>query len=125
MIIGSGLETIGDRAFYSCGQLNKVVSYASNPPKCEAKTFDGIDKNSCILYVPEGSISAYQEAEQWKDFLNIEKINTTNLNTVANDILDKVKINFYDLNVRKTTGLQRGMNIVKLGNAKTKKVMVK
>ena len=37
----------------------------------ENGVFDGVNKNTCVLYVPSGSKSAYQVADQWKDFINI------------------------------------------------------
>jgi len=37
-------------------------------------TFRGINKDSCILYVPKGSVDAYRKAESWKDFKNIKAI---------------------------------------------------
>ena len=36
-------------------------------------TFGGVDKQVCLLRVPKGSKEAYQSAEGWKDFLNIEE----------------------------------------------------
>ena len=36
-------------------------------------TFGGVDTQVCTLVVPKGSKEAYQSAEGWKDFLNIEE----------------------------------------------------
>lgn len=36
--------------------------------------FSYVDKNNCILYVPEGQANTYRNAEQWSDFVNIEEI---------------------------------------------------
>ncbi len=33
--------------------------------------FDGVDKSNCILTIPGGTLSFYQNANQWKDFLNM------------------------------------------------------
>jgi len=45
--------------------------------------FDGINKTTCILYVPVGSKSAYQTANQWEDFTNIVET-TTSIPTIIN-----------------------------------------
>ena len=34
--------------------------------------FDGVDKESVILYVPKGSVATYQEAEEWSNFKTIQ-----------------------------------------------------
>jgi hypothetical protein len=33
--------------------------------------FNGADRTTCILYVPQGSLDAYQQAPVWQEFLNI------------------------------------------------------
>ena len=38
---------------------------------CGRKAFDGVDKSSCTLYVPEGTLSLYQATSPWNEFLNI------------------------------------------------------
>ena len=39
-------------------------------------SFWGVDKTSCILYVPAGKTSAYKAAMYWKDFKNILELST-------------------------------------------------
>ena len=41
-----------------------------------SNNFYGINKTSCILYVPTGSKALYQAANQWKDFVNIVEFTT-------------------------------------------------
>ena len=58
----------------SCGNgLTSIYLTRSFP--VDLSTSDGVffnvNKNSCTLYVPYGSKSAYQSANQWKDFTNI------------------------------------------------------
>ena len=65
--------------------------------------FDGINKTTCILYVPVGSKSAYQTANQWEDFTNIvetttaiQNVNSSNINLYPNPTTDYFKISgFY------------------------------
>lgn len=63
-----------------------------------------VPTTTCVLQVPKGTKNAYQQADQWKDFVNIEEsqedivlgdldgscdINGTDLNILINIILGK------------------------------------
>ena len=69
--IGNSVTSIGDKAFRFCSGLTSVTCFATTPPQLDSHgVFNGVDK-SIPLYVPAGSVSAYQSAYQWKDFTNI------------------------------------------------------
>ncbi len=51
------------------GYENSAGAYVSD----NFSTFGGVDQQVCTLVVPKGSKEAYQSAEGWKDFLNIEE----------------------------------------------------
>lgn len=53
-----------------------MISYAEVPPVCGWGVFDGVNTQECILQVPEKSISAYQQADQWNEFFLIEGVPT-------------------------------------------------
>ena len=59
-----------------CINLKKLISYAEVPPICGSNVFDGVNTQECTLQVPEKSISAYQQADQWKEFSFIEGVPT-------------------------------------------------
>ena len=89
----STLRAIGDRSFMGCTSLTTInipasVDYighewvsgcplyllmaeSKTPLSVKANRFKGLDKETCILCVPEGSKAAYKSADVWKDFLNI------------------------------------------------------
>lgn len=72
---GRNVESIGQEAFSDCTNLTQLTSYAAVPPVCGTQALDDINKFSCTLKVPEGSLSAYQIANQWKDFFFMEEVN--------------------------------------------------
>ena len=77
------MTSIGNYAFYDCTGLTELVSLASIPPICDAGVFENVDKSLCTLKVPKGSKDAYSQAYGWKDFVNIEEVDVTGIETVA------------------------------------------
>lgn len=86
--------TIGDRAFYGCSEFKYIHLYESttaigasafaqcthlacifvdmlNPIKINKNVFEGVDKNACVLFVPEGKYQPYWLADVWGDFAYI------------------------------------------------------
>ena len=67
--LGSGLETIGESAFNNCSNLVEINSLATLPPVCiingiiGSYCFDGVDKNACMLNVPEGAAGDYRASD--------------------------------------------------------------
>lgn len=43
------------------------------PTVTYSATFEGVDKSSCTLVVPKGSLEAYQQAAYWDEFQNISE----------------------------------------------------
>ena len=74
--IPNSVTSIGSEAFRYCENLKKLISYAEVPPVCGSAVFYGVNKQECTLQVPEKSISAYQQADQWKEFSLIEGVPT-------------------------------------------------
>lgn len=73
LTFGSQLQSIGNEAFSDCASVTQIVSRAATPPLCGIQALDDINKWECMLFVPEGSLVAYQGAWQWKQFFFIEE----------------------------------------------------
>lgn len=71
VVISANVTTIGRAAFYECTGLRAITCLAVAPPTAEDYAFYSVDK-SIPLYVPEQSIAAYQSANQWSEFTNIQ-----------------------------------------------------
>jgi hypothetical protein len=91
----STLKTIGDRSFMGCEYLHIInipasvtnigdewlsgctlyllIAELDQPLNIEASVFSGLDKQQCILNVPQGCTEAYQTAKVWKDFPSIQE----------------------------------------------------
>ena len=70
---GTHVKTIGKEAFSDCTAVTAITSKAQTPPVCSSQALDDINKWDCVLYVPEGYASSYQNADQWKEFFFIEE----------------------------------------------------
>ena len=69
--IPNSVTSIGASAFQYCRGLNLIRCDAITPPSLGSDVFYGVNKSICKLEVPEQSISIYEAAGQWKDFLII------------------------------------------------------
>ena len=67
------MQNIGTEAFSDCTKVGEIISKAKTAPVCGSQALDDINKWDCKLYVPEGTISSYQIADQWKEFLFAEE----------------------------------------------------
>lgn len=79
--IGNSVTSIGHYAFYNCNALTSFTCLATTPPNLSGTgTFLGVWQSNIDLYVPESALSAYRNADQWKDFRSVNAY-TTNLST--------------------------------------------
>ena len=69
--IPASVMSIGSYAFYSCTGLTSITSSAQNPPTLGNNAFKNVDK-SIPVYVPAGTVEAYQAASGWSEFTNIQ-----------------------------------------------------
>lgn len=85
--IGNSVKRIGHAVFYYCISLKIITVNATTPPDCGDYVFEGVDYSSCVLVVPDESISAYKNKSPWNQFLNISEVES-----VINDNEVSVKV---------------------------------
>ena len=108
------MKTIGGKAFSGCTSMTSLISLATTPPICGNLALDDIDKWSCVLKVPESSISAYQAADGWKEFFFIESLPTA-ITEITEDGNHCNGTNVYTIGGMKVTNtgkLSKGIYIV-------------
>ena len=66
--ISSTVTTIPNYAFSGCTSLAKIICRATIVPETGDEIFEGVPSNM-IIYVPETSLSSYQSAEPWKNYI--------------------------------------------------------
>lgn len=133
--IPASVNSLGVRVFYGCVGLQKVTSANPVPPVANENTFMTIPE-TCVLYVPEGSIGAYQAATGWDYFSDVksmeEGIASIALNNIkvrlVGDIIsiegapDGAEVQIYDVGgrciyrgtARQVPVAQRGIYLIKV-----------
>lgn len=84
----STLQSIGADAFSDCNNIKTIISHATTPPVVGEQGLEDINIWECTLYVPEGSESAYQEADQWRNFF------ISPIKLATGIMLDKTEMSF-------------------------------
>jgi hypothetical protein len=89
--IPSAVKMIRREAFAFCENLNSIFAFPLLPVDLNSSldVFLGVNKNTCILYVPYGSKAAYQSANQWKDFINIVEMPDLTLSALETKVAAK------------------------------------
>ena len=68
--IGNGVTEIEMYAFENCSSLKEIHCKTTTPPRA-LPLGDNFRYDSCVLYVPSGTLNAYKATEVWKSFQNI------------------------------------------------------
>lgn len=85
--LSNKLNSIGNNAFDGDTNLNSIILKSNIPPLVGSNVFDGVNKASCILTVPNGTKTVYNRAYVWREFYNINEDLTTNLSKHQNSEL--------------------------------------
>jgi len=143
--IPNNVTSIGKRAFYNCNHLTsvtipnnvtsigeeafsgwhipEVISKIENPFNISTNTFSDHTFYNATLYVPIGTIDKYKAQEGWKRFDYIEEGAPSGITNTKIEGVNELKR--YTLDGRVIKNSHKGVNIIRMNNSKTKKVVVK
>ena len=82
--IPNSVTSIGVRAFRSCSGLRSMTCRATTPPTCEEESFNGVNV-AIPFYVPAESVNLYKQAPVWKEFFNVQVLNTEAIENVQGE----------------------------------------
>ena len=119
VVLGNSVEKISNKVFEGCYSLTSLYSLNTTPPGIGDYNFTNNQYMTTNVYVPEEALEAYQNAERWKDFWNLQGFESTGMKDVeVNGVNRNGK--YYDLRGNKLDAPKRGINIIN-----GKKVVVK
>lgn len=121
-IIPNNVTTIEATAFSNC-DISNVISLIENPFNISDDTFSKVTIYNATLYVPFGTIEKYNSRDGWKLFSSIQEGQPSNISNIT-DYEDKY-IKIYSIDGRLLYKPQKGINILKMKNGKSKKVILK
>lgn len=116
-------------AFANCQELTDFYCYNTNVPFTDPDVFKDSYIDYATLHVPAVSLDAYKAANPWKNFKEIVALTDddpkpTGVNTLkANHYV--YSANTYTIEGKLISNPQRGLNIIRMSDGTTRKVLVK
>lgn len=80
--LGASVADIGASAFANCEDLKTIYIQNSIPPKASDDTFTMQQYLDATVYVPQGSLAAYQAADVWMNFWGLQEGTFTGISGV-------------------------------------------
>lgn len=129
--IGNGIKKIDGGAFMSCGEnayingtrgIKEFYCMAESAPYAHAGAFTSSYIENATLYVPANAVDNYLNATTWKNFGSIVATEVTGINENINFKSNKKT---YSINGQELVTPQTGINIIRMSEGTTKKVVVK
>lgn len=77
--IPAAVKSIGEAAFTGCDKMTLVKSLITMPTAIDDNTFDAAVYATATLIVPYGTKARYASTDGWRNFVNIEEMEVTEL----------------------------------------------
>ena len=139
--IPESVDTICSAAFSGCLGLVLIVCESTTAPKVESDAFGSLTGSYTYLVVPDNAVDEYKAHPVWgkfqvmgyTEFENMFQEPTTYASPFGGDDADAIRSTnsdawtseVYDLSGRRLNTSQRGLNIIRMSDGTTRKVMVK
>ena len=119
----STLTEVGRGAFMGCSALTSLRVDAMTSPTAYVNSFIDVDVEACTLYVPKGAVDTYRAAPYWQDFLHITDEPAVGIGEALTTTQPKV-VGRYTTDGRPATASQRGVQVWRMSDGTTRKVIV-
>lgn len=130
--IAESVERIGAGAFGNCENISDVYCYATNPPVPNTMLYNVISNyfwqsyiDYSVLHVPETSIDSYKNSFTWSDFGKIVALTNEDTGIGRTKVDDCSEKQYYSIGGHNIETPSRGINIIRMSNGQSKKVVVK
>ena len=135
--VGKSVSSIGSKAFANLGSGAAsrrattrgasglvIKCYATNVPTTAADAFENTSISNAILLVDDNSVEAYKTSAPWSGFGTIMGFNeAAGIEGIILDNGGKAKI--FSIDGKPINETKKGVNIIRMDNGKTKKVVVR
>lgn len=131
--IGSGVKSIDSYAFALCENLKDVYCMVEETSSNSLKThlytssnvFTGSYVEYATLHVPASSINAYKTTEPWSSFKEVVALTDQELSVDAITKDNVTELDSYTIGGQRTNNKTKGLNIVRMSDGTTKKVVIR
>ena len=73
LVIGERVSNIEKESFINCSKLESIYLMCTTPPTISGDNFSEVNYANVTIYVPQGTLAAYQAADVWKGFWDIQE----------------------------------------------------
>lgn len=109
-VIPKSVTSIGNEVFKGSNNLTSIYVMTETPPRASGSSFEEIVFMEAVLYVPNGCLEAYKNAEVWKNFWDIREFDPTGIGDVKTENENATTV--YDLNGRVVENPTNGIYII-------------
>ena len=85
--------------------------------------FEGVNKETCKLYVPKGSTEKYRNASGWNEFANIIEFDITAVEEINGSKENSKFVSNYSIDGKRLSQPQKGLNLFRMSDGTTIKVV--
>lgn len=122
IILPASVKDIKDNAFKDADSIADIISYQDSPKAISESSFSETCFQNACLYVPAGTKSSYKQLAGWQKFSHIEEMEPVG---IAETVPPSGRPNIYDLLGRKRNRPQCGINVLRMNDGRTMKVLLK
>jgi hypothetical protein len=127
IVIGNSMKSIGSNAFSNCPKINDVYCYTVRYPITESNAFENSYPDYITLHVPSEAVNQYKGVAPWSSFKAVVPLTDSDPKPTG---INSIKVNeqdgkWYTFDGKQSKTPRKGLNIVRMSNGKTKKVLVK
>lgn len=122
--LASSITKMGSECFDGCERLKKIISYIVNPSyhyNYLSSNFTNYTYENVPIYIPVNS-TPYYDASNW-DFKNIYEMESTDI--IINVSIADEPLKYYSINGQQLASPSKGINIIKMSDGTSKKIIVK
>ena len=120
--IGKGIRKMDCTVFQNCVELKNVYVYSEIVPVFNFPYFVEYNPSEATLHILESALFEYMVSNPWSGFEKFTKLETTGITNIEKE---HNMPQIYSINGGRLNGLHRGINIIKMDNGKSMKLMCK